>query len=88
MLCYTYSFLPLINYITGSYSFSLSAFYENVWGLRPLNEIIIMQQQVESCGDPNDINNIGCLNSIASLYNYCGDIMGIIVGVGTNYIFL
>ena len=88
LLCYIYSFVPLLKYLTGSYSTQIADFYENVWGLRSLDEIIEMQNKVESCGDPNDIQNAQCLNNVASEYNYCGDIMGIIVSISTNNILM
>ena len=86
LLCYAYSWVPLIETITGSYSTALDSFYTNAWGLRPLTELITIQSQVEACGDPNDNANFNCLNNLASTYNYCGDVMGIIVGVATNFI--
>ena len=86
LLCYTYSWVPLIEYITGQYSTDLDTHYSGTWGLRPLNELITIQQEVEACGDPNDNANFNCLNNLASNYSYCADVMGIIVGVATNFI--
>ena len=85
LLCFAYTWIPLINYVNPQFTIQQVTFYQNVWGLRSFEEVTEMQTKVEECGDPNDISNVGCLNTVASEYNYCADIMGIIVGVSTNY---